>query len=126
LPKEARAPVLPEARASFYLLESALALCARTSPAKRMGAMACLGGALMRLHGESRSVSAPGEATAFWPEALVEVAGQLRLTPRTRLRIGAEVRGLGSRPDFAILGLGSVYRPGATSLRAVLGLDMLF
>ena len=126
LPKETSTPVWPEARASFYALESALALCGRTSPARRVGAMVCLGGAIVRLHGESKGVSTPGDATAFWPEALAEAAGQLRLTQRTRLRIGAEVRGLGSRPDFAVLGLGSVFRPSATSLRAGLGLDMLF
>lgn len=126
LPKEASAPVFPGARASFYLLESALALCARTSPARRAGAMACIGAAVMRLHGESTGVSAPGEASATWLAGLAEVGAQVRLTPRTRLRIGAEVDGLGDRPDFAILGLGGVFRPSALGLRAALGMDRLF
>jgi hypothetical protein len=125
-PKEQTTAAYPGARASFYLLESALSLCARTSPTRPMSAVVCLGGAALRLHGESAGVSTPGAATAYWPEALAEVAGYLRLTRRARLRIGTEVRGLGHRPDFAILGLGSVYRPGTTSLRGSLGVDMLF
>ena len=125
-PQDQSAAILPGARASFYLLESALEVCARTSPGRRLGAIVCLGSAALRLHGESSGVSTPGQATAYWPEALAEVAGHLRLARRMRLRIGAEARGLGSRPDFAILGLGSVYRPAAASLRGALGVDMLF
>ena len=125
-PEDQNAAILPGARASFYVLESALEICARTWPGRRLGAMICLGGAVERLHGESSGVSTPGHATAYWPEALAEISGQVRLTWRTRLRIAAEARGLGSRPDFAILGLGSVFRPAAASLRGSLGVDMLF
>jgi hypothetical protein len=124
--KRTTAAVMPGATASFYLLESALAICARTLPGRRLGAMLCLGPALERLHGTSSGVSTPGEASALWPCALAEASGQLRLGPRTRLRLAAEARGLGSRPDFAILGLGSVYRPAAFSLRGALGVDVLF
>jgi hypothetical protein len=126
LPQDKSAALLPGARASFHLLEAALAVCARTSPGRRFGTMVCLGGAALRLHGESSGVSTPGQATAYWPEALVEVSGQLRLARRLRLRIAGEAHGLGSRPDFAILGLGGVYRPATASLRGALGVDMLF
>ena len=124
--KDKPAAVLPGASASFYLLESALTICARTLPGRRLGAMLCLGPALEWLHGSSAGVSSPGEASAFWACALAGAAGQLRLSRRTRLRLAAEVRGLGSRPDFAILGLGTVYRPAAFSLRGALGVDVLF
>jgi hypothetical protein len=124
--KDKPAAVLPGASASYYVLESALTICARTLPGRRLGAMLCLGPAVERLHGSSSGVSSPGEASAFWACALAEAAGQLRLTRRTRLRLAAEARGLGSRPDFAILGLGTVYRPAAVSLRGALGVEVLF
>jgi hypothetical protein len=124
--KSATAAVMPGAGASFYLLESALAICARTLPGRRLGAMLCLGPALERLHGRSSGVSTPGDASAFWPCALAEASGHLRLSRRTRLRLAAEARGLGNRPDFAILGLGTVYRPPVVSLRGALGVDVLF
>jgi hypothetical protein len=120
------APVLAGARASFYLIEAALEICVRTWPGRRLGATACLGGAIERLHGESSGVSSSGQASALWPEALARIMGHLRLGQRTRLRLGAEAHGLGSRPDLAIRGLGSVYRPPAVSMRASLGIDMLF
>jgi len=126
LPDEKSAPVLPGARASFYRLESVLQLCASTPSDRRLGAALCLGGAVVRLHGHSAGVSDPGQATAYWPEALLAGSGQLRLTAATRLRLGAGLHGLGSRPDFAILGLGSVYRPAAYNVRGTLGLDVLF
>jgi hypothetical protein len=124
--KEKPAAMLPGATASFYRLESTVQLCAATLADRRLGAALCLGGALVRLHGDSSGVSSPGQATSYWPEALLEALGHLRLTSATRLHIAAEARGLGSRPDFAILGLGSVYRPAAFSLRGALGLDVLF
>jgi hypothetical protein len=125
LPKGADAQILPHAHASFYRLESALAACAQTLPGHRVGLCACLGGGLVRLHGESSGVSTPGEVTAFWPEALAEVSGHMRLTPWARLRLSFEGH-LGHSPDFAILGLGSVYRPTTASLRGALGFDVLF
>jgi hypothetical protein len=86
----------------------------------------CLGGAVVRLHGQSSGVSNPGQATAFWPEGLLTAAGHLRLTSAMRLHLAAELHGLGSRPDFAILGLGSTYRPAPVNLRGALGIDVLF
>jgi hypothetical protein len=126
LPNEKSAPVLPGASAAFYRVESALALCAGTPADRRLGAALCLGGALVMLHGESSGVSAPGQATAYWLEALVAASGHLSLTSATRLRLAADLRGLGDRPDFAILGLGSIYRPAAFNVRGTLGLEVLF
>jgi hypothetical protein len=126
LPSERRAPLLPGASASFQRFESALALCAATPFPRRLGGMACLGGALVRLHGESSGVSNPGQSTAYWPEGLLAASGHLRLTSATRLHLAAEFHGLGSRPDFAILGLGSTYRPVPVNLRGALGIDVLF
>jgi hypothetical protein len=126
LPEEQSAPVLPKASASFFRLESALLLCATTPSNQRLGVALCLGGAIVRLHGESTGISAPGQATAYWPEALLASSGQVRLTAGTRLRLAFDLRGLGSRPDFDILGLGSVFRPAAYNVRGILGLDVLF
>jgi hypothetical protein len=126
LTKERRSTVLPSATASLYRLESGLELCLATLPARRLGGALCLGGAVVRLHGESAGVSDPGQATGYWPEALVEVTGHVRLTSAMRVRVAGEARGLGSPPDFAILGLGSIYRPAAFGLRGALGLDLLF
>ena len=126
LPDEQGATVLPQASATFYRLESALVLCATTPSSQRLGAALCLGGSIVRLHGESKGVSAPGQATATWPEALLEGAGHLRLTAHTRVRLAADLRGLGSRPDFDILGLGSIFRPAAHTVRGIVGLDVLF
>lgn len=126
LPSEKRAPLLPGASASFQRFESALALCAATPSAWRLGGMLCLGGAVVRLHGESSSVSKPGQATAYWPEGLLAALGHLRLSSATRLHLAVELHGLGSRPDFAIIGLGSTYRPAPVNLRGALGIDVLF
>jgi len=125
LAKETGAPILPGTRATFYRLEGALAACGQTQPRRRVGATACLGGALVRLHGESSGVSDAGAASAYWPEALAEISGHIRLTSWARLRLSLEGR-LGHSPEFAILGLGSVYRPATASLRGALGFDMLF
>jgi hypothetical protein len=124
--QDTEAPILPGARASFYRLEWALAACVQTSPSRRAGAALCLGGALVRLSGESTGVSSAGSASAFWPEALAEVSAHARLTPWARLRVSLEGHALGDPPDFAILGLGSVYRPASANLRGALGLDVLF
>jgi hypothetical protein len=126
LPQDTSAPLLPGATASFYRLESALQLCAATPSGRRLGAALCLGGSVIRLHGRSANVSAPGQATAYWPEASLATAGHLRLSSATRLHLSADLHGLGSRPDFAILGLGSTYRPAAFNVRGALGLDVLF
>lgn len=126
LPSEKRAPLLPGASASFYRLESALALCGATPSDQRLGGMLCAGGAIVRLHGESSGVSTPGQASAYWPEGLLVASGHLRLTSAARLHLAAEGHGLGSRPDFAILGLGSTYRPAAFNVRGALGIDVLF
>lgn len=124
LAKETDAPILPGARASFYRLEGALAGCALAG--NRVGGSVCVGGAVVRLHGESAGVSNPGGGSAFWLEALAEVSGYLRTGQHGRLRLSLEGRGLGSPPDFAIVGLGSVYRAPATSLRGAFALDWLF
>ncbi|MBN2577239.1 MAG: hypothetical protein JXP73_21940 [Deltaproteobacteria bacterium] len=126
LPKEKPAPLWPGATASFYRLESAIEICATTPPGRRVGGALCLGGALVRLHGESAGVSTPGESNAHWIEALFEPSGHVYFTPATRLRLAADLRGLGARPDFAILGLGTVYRPAAFNIRGALGIDVLF
>jgi len=126
LPQKESALVLPGASASFYRLESALEVCAATSSDRRVGGMLCLGGAVARLHGKSAGVSAPGEATAYWPEGLLAAAGYLHVTSAARLHLAAELRGLGSRPDLAILGLGSTYRPAFFNWRGALGIDVLF
>jgi hypothetical protein len=126
LPDDQHSQVLAQASASFYRLEAALHLCANSSSNRRLGAALCLGGAVVRLHGESMGVSAPGQATAYWPEASLAGSGHLRLTAGTRLRLAADLRGLGSRPDFDILGLGSIFRPAAGSVRGIVGLDVLF
>jgi len=126
LPEPASADLLPGARASFHRLEGSLALCARTHPGRRLGADGCLGAALTRLHGESAGVSNPGEVSAYFAEGLAELSAHLRLARHVRLRLALEGRGLGSPPDFGILGLGSVYRPAAASLRGALGVDLLF
>jgi hypothetical protein len=126
LPKDKSAPVLPHASASFYRLESALQLCASTSSDRPLGAALCLGGAIVRLHGQSTGVSDPGQATAYWPEATLAGSGRLRLTAATQLRLAVDLHGLGSRPDFAIAGLGNVYRPARFSMRGILGIEMLF
>lgn len=126
LPDDRGAPVLRQASASFYRLESALQLCAGSSTERRVGAVLCLGGAVVRLHGQSAGVSDPGQATAYWPEASLAGAGRLRLTGATHLRLAADLHGLGGRPDFAIAGLGSVYRPAAYNVRAIVGVDVFF
>jgi hypothetical protein len=122
--KDAQAASPPGASVSFYVLESAVQLCG--SAGHRLGATFCLGGAVLRLHGESRGVTVTGSRSAYWPEALAELSGHVNVTPRARLRLSVEGRGLGSRPDFAILGVGSVYHPAAASLRGALGVDVLF
>jgi hypothetical protein len=124
--QDSEAPIFPGARASFYRLEWALALCAQSSAARRAGVAACLGSALVRLHGESAGVASSGGASAFWPEALAEVSAHVRPVPWTRLHLSLEGHFLGHAPDFAILGLGSVYRPAGASLRGALGFDVLF
>jgi len=126
LPKQKPAPVLPGATASFYRLESALELCAATRPGRRLGGGVCFGGAMVRLYGESAGVSSPGASAAYWFEALLEAAGHVAITSALRLRMAAALHGLGSRPDFAVLGLGSVYRPAMLNWRGALGLDVLF
>jgi hypothetical protein len=126
LPDEQSAPVLPQASASFYRLESALQLCVSTPSDRRLGAGVCLGGVVVRLHGQSAGVSNPGQAAAWWPEASLACSGQIRLTAATRLRLAADLHGLGNRSDFDILGLGSVYRPAAYNVRGILGLDVFF
>jgi hypothetical protein len=126
LPDQKGAPVLPGASASFYRLEAALQLCATTPHGRRLGGTACLGGAVVRLHGQSSGVSNPGQATAYWPEALLAGSGRLRLTAATQLRLALELRRLGSRPDFDILGLGSTFRPPAYNVRGIAGLDLHF
>lgn len=126
LPGDGEAPLLPEASASFLRLESALQLCAGTASDRRVGAALCLGGAIVRLRGQSAGVSAPGESTAYWPEASLAMSGRLRLTAATHLRLVADAHGLGSRPDFVIAGLGSVYRPAAYNVRSVVALDVVF
>jgi hypothetical protein len=126
LPQTESAPVLPGASARFYRLESALEVCAGTSSDRRLGGMLCLSGAAVRLHGQSAGVSAPGTATAYWWEGSLAAAGSLRVTTSVRLRLAAELRGLGSRPDFVIVGLGSTYRPAPFNGRSALGIDVLF
>jgi hypothetical protein len=126
LPQTESAPVLPGASARFYRLESALEVCAGTSSDRRLGGMLCFGGAAVRLHGQSAGVSAPGTATAYWWEGSLAAAGSLRVTASVRLRLATELRGLGSRPDFVIVGLGSTYRPAPLSGRSTLGIDVLF
>lgn len=126
LPNREDAQILPGAKASFYRLEWTLAACAQTLPARRLGAAVCLGGALVRLHGASSGVSNPGNASALWLEGLSELSAHLRVTGWARVRLSVEGRALGRAPDFAILGLGSVYRPPATSVRGGLGFDVLF
>lgn len=126
LPQAADAPILPGARATFYRLEWALAACAQTWPGRRVGAALCAGGALVRVAGDSAGVDSPDEASALWPEALAEASAHLRVTPWARVRLSLEGRALGHAPAFAILGLGSVYRPASASLRGALGIDVLF
>lgn len=123
-PKELNVPVLPGATASFYRLEAALAVC--VTAGEGLGCGACVGGALVRLHGESSGVSNPGEASAVWPEALAEVLGHVRASEHVRLRLSIEGRGLAHPPDFAILGLSTVYRPPASSVRGAFAMDVLF
>jgi hypothetical protein len=124
--QEVAAPILPGAKASFYRLEWALAACAHTSPDRRVGAGLCLGGTLVRLSGESAGVSNPGAVSAFWPEVLAEVLAELRLAAWARLHLSLEGHALGRPPDFAIVGLGSVYRPAGASVRGALGFEVLF
>lgn len=126
LPQKESAPVLPGASASFYRLESALEVCAATSSDRSVGGMLCLGGAVARLHGESAGISAPGQATAYWWEGSLAAAGYLHVTAAARLHLAGELRGLGSTPDFVIVGLGSTYRPAAFNGRGALGIDVLF
>jgi hypothetical protein len=126
LPKEKRAPVWPGATASFYRLDSALEICATKTVGQRFGGTLCLGGSLARLHGRSAGVTNPGQAAGTWIEAVVEPSVHFHLTPGLRLRLAGDVRGLGARPDLAIAGLGSVYRPPAFNFRAALGIDFLF
>ena len=126
LPIESRAPLLPGAMASFLRLESALRLCASTASDRRLGAALCVGGAVVRLRGRSAGVSDAGQATAYWPEALLAGVARLTVTAALHLRLAAEIHGLGDRPDFAILGLGSVYRPAAYNARGTLGIDVIF
>ena len=126
LPQKESAPVLPGATASFYRLESALEVCAATSSDRRIGGRLCLGGAVARLHGKSAGVSAPGEATAYWSEGLLAASGYLHVTSVARLHLSAELRGLGGRPDFVVLGLGSIYRPAAFNGRGALGIEVIF
>jgi hypothetical protein len=126
LPVEARAPLLPGATASFQRLEATLAVCASTSTDRRLGVALCVGGAVVRVRGRSAGVSDTGQATAYWPEAILASAARLALTTALHLRLAAEIHGLGDRPDFAILGLGSVYRPAAYHVRGALGLDVNF
>jgi hypothetical protein len=119
------APVWPGATASFYRLDAAVGMCA-TTPARRLGGTLCLGGGVARLHGRSAGISSPGQATGYWIEAAIEPSVYLRLTPALRLRLAADARGLGARPNLAINGLGPVYRPAAFNLRGALGIDFLF
>jgi hypothetical protein len=71
-------------------------------------------------------MAAPGEATSYWFEAVVEPSVHVHITPALRLRLAGDLRGFGSRPDLAIVGLGSVYRPAAVNFRGALGLDVVF
>jgi hypothetical protein len=120
------APVWPGATASFYRLDSALEICATTDTSRRFGGTLCIGGSLARLHGHSAGIASPGDATAYWFEAVIEPSLHLRLTPALRLRLAVDARGFGGRPELAIAGLGRVYRPPAFNLRGALGMDFLF
>jgi hypothetical protein len=126
LSRGADAPILPGARATFYRWEWAAAACVQTWPGRRAGAALCAGGALVRVSGESAGVASRGQAAALWPEALAEASVYVHVTPWARVRLSLEGRALGRAPDFAILGLGSVYRPASASLRGALGVDVLF
>mgnify|MGYP001767723670 CR=1 FL=1 len=119
-------PLWTGATASFYRLDSALQVCATTSLDRRLGGALCVGGALARLHGRSAGIAQPGEASGTWLEASLAPSVHVRLTSATRLRLAADARGLGGRPDLAIAGLGRVYRPAAFSLRFGLGFDYWF
>lgn len=126
LPQRVDAPVWPKATASFIRLDSALQACATTPSDRRLGAMLCLGGSLVRLHGRSAGVSDSDEATGYWIEAAAEASVHMQVTAHLRLRLAGDLRGLGGRPDMAIMGLGSVYRPAAVNFRGALGADFLF
>jgi hypothetical protein len=126
LPQQVDAPVWPGATASFYRLDSSLAACATTPSDRRLGGMLCLGGSVARLHGRSAGIADPGEATSYWIEALVEPSMHVHVTSSLRLRLAGDLRGFGSRPDLAVVGLGSVYRPAAVNFRGALGLDVVF
>jgi hypothetical protein len=126
LPKKKDAPVWPGATASFYRLDSALEICATKTTSRGLGGTLCVGGSLARLHGRSAGVTDPGQAAGTWIEAVIEPSVHLHLTPGLRLRLAGDVRGFGARPDLAIAGLGSVYRPPAFNYRLALGIDFLF
>ncbi len=126
LPQTVDTPLWTGATASFYRLDSALQVCATTSPDRRFGGTLCVGGALARLHGRSAGIAQPGEASGTWLEASLAPSVHVRLTSATRLRLAADARGLGGRPELAIAGLGRVYRPAAFSLRFGLGFDCWF
>ena len=119
-------PSNPGAGGTFDLADLAAAGCARFLAARRLSPGACLGGAVMRLHGTGFGVSEPGEATAWWPGAFFEASLRLRVTTRHALRVAAEALVPIGRPTFALEGLGTVWRPDALAARGTLGWEVHF
>ena len=97
------------------------------NPSEQLMVSACAGLELGRLAGIGTGVLAPRRGSALWVAPLVQVAG-FWVLPDTTLRLGLLLTGGVplNRDEFALTGIGTVYRPPNLMGRLSLGLDVAF
>jgi hypothetical protein len=97
------------------------------NPTEQLSVSACAGLELGRLAGIGTGVPAPRRGSALWATPLVQVAG-FWVVPGTTLRLGVLLTGGAplNRDEFALTGIGTVYRPPNLVGRISLGLDVAF
>jgi hypothetical protein len=115
-----------DAGGTFDLLDGALVGCARARRMRRFSPGACVGAAVVRVHGAGYGVSDPGAASAWWAAGLAEGNVRLRLSPRNAVRLAAQVLVPPGNPRFALAGVGVVFEPAQVWLRATLGWEIHF
>jgi hypothetical protein len=97
------------------------------SPTEQLSVSVCAGLELGRLAGIGTGVPEPRRGSALWVAPLVQVAG-FWAVPDTALRLGVLLTGGVplNRDEFALTGIGTVYRPPNLVGRLSLGLDVAF
>ena len=130
-PRDPSSAAKPSAGGSFDAADLSLAGCATARRAtgrgdRRLAPAVCLGAALIATHASGSGVSNPGSATAISTGPFLEGALRVRISERSALRAGVEALAPLSRPNFALAGVGAVFRPAVLSLRASLGWELNF